>query len=157
MKHIIETDRLYLTEVDADRDFERWAETLADEDTMRYLGGKTMGRALAWRNMATVIGHQQIRGFSFMSVIEKEMDKWLGRIGHWCPEGWPEPEIGWALHPDSHGKGSATEAAQACVDYAFDKLAWNRIIHIIVDGNEPSERLAEWVGSKKTGQIEEIS
>lgn len=156
MKHILETERLFLTEIEPDRDFDRWAEAMADEETMRYLGGKTMSRALAWRNMATVIGHQQIRGYSFMSVIEKQTGNWVGRVGPWNPDGWPEPEIGWTLHPDSHGHGFATEAAQACVDYVFDQLAWKRTIHIIVDGNEPSMRLAERIGSKRTGQIMEI-
>ena len=156
MKVIIETERLYLCEVDAARDFDRWAEAMADEDTMRYLGGKTMNRPLAWRNMATVTGHHQLRGYSFMSVIGKESGKWLGRVGPWNPEGWPEPEIGWTLHPDSHGHGYATEAAQASVDYVFDTLGWKRTIHIIVDGNEASMRVAERVGSKRTGEINEI-
>lgn len=91
-----------------------------------------------------------------MSVIGKESGKWLGRVGPWNPEGWPEPEIGWTLHPDSHGHGYATEAAQASVDYAFDTLGWKRTIHIIVDGNEASMRVAERVGSKRTGEINEI-
>jgi RimJ/RimL family protein N-acetyltransferase len=156
MKHILETERLYLCEVDPERDFDRWAEILADADTMRYLGGKTMDRALAWRNMATVIGHQQIRGYSFMSVIEKATGNWVGRVGPWAPEGWPSPEIGWTLHPDSYGHGFATEAAKACVDYVFGTLKWKKVIHIIVDGNTPSMAVAERIGSPRTGELDGI-
>lgn len=156
MKHIIETERTYLCAVNADRDFERWSETLADPDTMRYLGGKTMDRALAWRNLATVIGHHQIRGFSFMSVIEKTTGKWLGRVGPWFPEGWPSAEIGWTLHPDAHGQGFATEAARACVDYVFETLKWDKVIHIIVDGNTPSMAVAERIGSPRIGELKGI-
>ena len=38
----IETDRLILRAIDPDRDFDPWAEAMADEETVRYIGGKTM-------------------------------------------------------------------------------------------------------------------
>ncbi|MEE9348386.1 MAG: GNAT family N-acetyltransferase [Robiginitomaculum sp.] len=155
-KTIIETERLILREVDPVADFEPWADCFSDQKTMTYIGGKTLSRAQCWRSMATVIGHQSIHGYSFMSVIEKSTGAWAGRIGHWNPEGWPEPEVGWTLHRDYWRKGYAQEAGRACIDYAFDNLGWKRVVHTIEVGNMASKNLAEKLGSKLLYKIDEL-
>lgn len=144
---IIETERLILREIDPERDFESWAKTMADENTVRYLGAKPMDRAHAWRSMAMVIGHHAIRGYGFFSVEHKQTGEWVGRVGPWFPEGWPEPEVGWAIAPDHLRKGYAFEAARASINYAFNTLGWSRVVHVIVEGNEPSIALAKKLGS----------
>ena len=50
----IETPRLILREIDMERDFEPWAAAHADEETVRYLGGRVMNRAQVWRSMASI-------------------------------------------------------------------------------------------------------
>lgn len=99
----IETKRLILREIDPDRDFDSWAKTMADARTVKFMDGKVLDRALAWRNMAVVIGHRQIRGYGSFSVESKETGEWLGRVGPWYPEGWLEPEIGWTISQDHWG------------------------------------------------------
>ena len=144
---IIETERLILREIDPDRDFEPWAKAMADEDTVRYLGAKPMNRAEAWRSMAVVMGHWAIRGYGPFTVELKSTGDWVGRIGPWYPEGWPGPEVGWTTSPDFRGRSYATEAARASIDYAFRVLGWPQVIHVIMEGNEPSIALAKRVGS----------
>ena len=144
---IIETERLILRPVDPQRDFEPWAKAMADEATVRYLGTPPMSRALAWRNMALVMGHWVIRGYGFFSLELKATGEWVGRVGPWYPEGWPAPEVGWTLSPDHRGQGYATEAARASVDYAFRQLRWPQVIHVILEGNAPSIALAKRIGS----------
>jgi len=144
---IIETERLILREIDPDRDFEPWAKAMADADTVRYLGTAPMNRAEAWRSMALGMGHWAIRGYGFFSVEHQVTGAWVGRVGPWYPEGWPAPEVGWTLSPDFRGKGYATEAARASIDYAFRELGWPQVIHVILEGNEPSIALAKRVGS----------
>ncbi len=143
----IETERLILREIDPERDFESRARTMADERTVKFMDGKVQDRALAGRNMASVIGHWKIRGYGFFSVESKETGEWLGRVGPWYPEGWPEPEIGWTISPDHWGKGYATEAGRATLAFAFDTLGWTRVIHVILTGNEPSIAVAKKLGS----------
>jgi len=41
------------------------------------------------------------------------------------------------------GKGFATEAARACMNYGFNRLAKDRIISLIRAENLPSRRVAE--------------
>lgn len=143
----IETDRLILRTIDPDRDFDGWAGTMADEETVRFIGGKVLDRAMAWRNMAVVIGHWQIRGYGFFSVEEKSTGQWVGRVGPWYPDGWPEPEIGWTIAREHWGKGYASEAGLACVQYARDTLGWTQVIHAIIEGNHGSAAVAKKIGS----------
>jgi len=144
---IIETERLILREIDPGRDFENWAGAMADEDTVRYIGGKTMSRAESWRNMAMVMGHWAIRGYGFFSVELRETGETVGRVGPWYPDGWPAPEVGWTIYPGFQRQGYASEAARASINYVFGTLGWKQVIHVILEGNEASIAVAEKMGS----------
>jgi RimJ/RimL family protein N-acetyltransferase len=145
---VIETERLILRQIDPKRDFEPWAASMADEETVRYLGTEPMSRELAWRSMALVMGHWAIRGFGFFCVEHKDSGEWVGRVGPWYPEGWPGPEVGWTIAPEHLRRGYAFEAARASIDYVFEQLNWPRVIHVIMEGNEASIALAEKLGSR---------
>ena len=144
----LETDRLLLRPIDPERDFEAWARTMADPNTVKYLGTEPMDRSAAWRHMALLIGHWSILGYGFFSVINKQTNDWVGRVGPWNPEGWPEPEVGWTISPDHRGNGFASEAAVAAIRFVFETLKWPRVAHCIFQGNEPSVGVAKKVGSK---------
>jgi RimJ/RimL family protein N-acetyltransferase len=145
---MIETERLILRKVDPERDFEPLAQAMADENTVKYLGTRPLSRHEAWRSMAAVIGHWEIRGFGFFSLESKETGEWIGRVGPWYPEGWPDREVGWTIAPQHLRKGYGAEAARASIAYAFDTLRWQRLIHIIMEGNAASVALARSVGSR---------
>lgn len=145
---IIETERLILRKIDPERDFDEWAYSMADANTVRYLGLSPMSRAEAWRSMAAAIGHWAIRGYGFFSLESKETGDWVGRVGPWHPEGWPGPEVGWTISPKHLRKGYATEAARASLGYAFNTLGWSRVIHVILAGNEASVGVAKKIGSE---------
>lgn len=153
---ILETERLYLRHIDPDKDFDAIADCYSDDKTMTHIGGKAMDRAQSWRSMAMLIGHREIRGYSFMSVIEKATGAWVGRVGPWNPQGWPEPEVGWTIHRDHWRKGYAKEAAAACLPYVRDQLGWSRVIHVIAKDNFASEKTAEAIGSKRLYEIDHL-
>ncbi len=141
----IETERLILRPPRVE-DFDGFAALMADERTARFIGG-VQSRPEAWRKFIAFAGAWVIQGFSMFSVIEKSSGRWLGRLGPWRPEGWPGPEVGWALLRDAWGQGYATEGAAAAMDYAFDVLEWNYVVHTIAAENRPSRRLARRLGS----------
>lgn len=156
MTPIIETERLILREINMETDFDGFADMMTDEDTVRFIGGKPLNRAETWRSTASLIGHMKIRGYGFMSVVEKETGAWVGRVGPWFPEGWPEPEVGWTIHRDHWRKGYAKEAGAACVDYCLNTLGWDRIIHVIAEDNIASIKTAEAIGSKRMYHIDHL-
>ena len=59
----------------------------------------------AWRSISGFIGHWVLRGYGFWAVEEKASGTYVGRVGPWYPEGWPEPEIGWSVTAAGEGKG----------------------------------------------------
>ena len=64
--------------------------------------------------------------------------RWLAR----------QREIGYAFHPGAWGRGYALESAVAAIDWAFDALGWNEIIHCIAPANAASRKVAQRLGSR---------
>jgi RimJ/RimL family protein N-acetyltransferase len=147
----LQTDRLILRPPGVE-DFGAWAAFMADPEAMRHLGGPQRASG-AWRSLAMMTGAWVISGFSNFSVIEKASGRWIGRCGPWHPEGWPGPEIGWALDRSAWGQGYATEAARRCLTYAYDVLGWDRVVHPIDPANTASIAVAKRIGSALLGPI----
>lgn len=133
-------------------DFEPFAAMYADEATARWIGG-ARPPALSWRALATMVGSWTMRGYGMFAVLEADTGRWLGQLGPWMPAGWPGPEIGWAFARDAWGRGYATEAATAAMDWSFDALGWEDVIHSIQSANTASIRLAERLGSVRLGPV----
>jgi len=150
----LETDRLTLRML-RESDFDACAEAGADPEVMRFIGdGQPLARPMAWRNMAMMLGHWQLRGYGMWAVEEKESGEMVGRVGCWRPEGWPGLEVGWTLRRRFWGRGYATEAARASVAYAFEALGQTRVISLIAPDNVNSIRVAERLGEKPEGEWE---
>ncbi len=146
---VIETPRLILRPPVAE-DFDGFCAFHADEDVMRHLGG-VQSPAIVWRNMRTMAGAWALDGFSMFSVIEKASGEWIGRIGPIYPHLWPDREVGWGLRSPYWGKGYAKEAAIATMDFAFDRLGWDEVIHTIAPDNHASAGVALKLGSTRRG------
>ena len=150
----LETARLRLR-MFRERDLEAYARICADPEVMRYLGeGKPLTRDDAWRQMAWILGHWQLRGYGLWAVEERATGRLIGRIGHINPEGWPGFELGWMLDRGSWGKGYATEGARRALDYAFGELGRQHVISLIRPGNVPSIRVAERLGERLEGHVQ---
>jgi RimJ/RimL family protein N-acetyltransferase len=147
----LETARLILRPP-IQADFDGFATMASETETMRYIGG-VASRDGAWRSMAVLTGAWALLGYSMFSVIEKNAGRWIGRLGPWRPGGergnWPGPEVGWALIASAQGNGYAAEGATAAIDWAFDSLGWDRVIHCIDKANAPSIILATRLGSRR--------
>lgn len=139
------TERLILRPPVAE-DFEACAQLMADAATARYIGG-VQSRPESWRGFLSIAGAWSMQGFSFFTVVEKATGQWVGRVGPWQPVGWPGTEVGWSLGAAFHGKGYATEAATAAIDWAFDHLGWTEVIHCIDPANLASQAVATRLGS----------
>ncbi|MEW5976145.1 MAG: GNAT family N-acetyltransferase [Acidobacteriota bacterium] len=144
----LETERLVLR-MFRESDLDAYAEMCGDPQVMRYINaGQPLSREEAWRHMAMVLGHWQLRGYGLWAAVEKQSDTLVGRVGCWNPEGWPGVEVGWMLRRSFWGRGLATEAARTALNFAFTTLKSERIISVIHPGNRPSIRVAERLGEQ---------
>jgi RimJ/RimL family protein N-acetyltransferase len=147
----LETERLILRPPRLE-DFNAWAAFLEDEEATRFIGG-LQPRATAWRTFMCMCGCWHMTGVAMFSVIEKATGKWVGRLGPWYPEGWPQEEVGWGIAREHWGKGYATEGATAAMDFAFYVLGWPEVIHCIHVDNLASQGVARRLGSRNLRRV----
>jgi RimJ/RimL family protein N-acetyltransferase len=145
---VLESERLTLREFRG-TDFELYAAFWASEAS-RFVGGPC-GRADAWRRMAMYAGHRVLRGYGIWAVEERETGEVIGQAGLWYPEGWPEPEVHWALFPNHHGRGFATEAARRVLHHARVELGFTRLVSCIEPANAASVRVVLRLGAVREG------
>jgi [ribosomal protein S5]-alanine N-acetyltransferase len=108
----------------------------------------TFGRDDAWQQIALWRGQWELRGTGQWALDEKATGAFVGRAGSHWPEraGWPGIEIGWTLHPDHWGKGYATEAGAAAVEYVFAHHQVDEIYSVILPENAASGAVARRLG-----------
>jgi RimJ/RimL family protein N-acetyltransferase len=100
----------------------------------------------AWRIFASEVGQWPLMGFGPFSV---EMDGiYVGEVGIYQPQGYPEPELGWFVVEAAEGKGIAAEAAQAVMVWARETFGWDHLDNYIDHGNARSIALGLRLGGK---------
>lgn len=151
---VIETEHLVLREHRLD-DFADYLALWTDPGVTRFIGGRPSSREEVWGRLLRNIGHWASLGFGYWVIVEKETDRFIGEVGFADfrrviePSLDDMPEIGWALAPHSHGKGYATEAAQAAVAWGDAHFGPVRTACIIAPENGPSIRVAEKCGYRE--------
>ena len=73
---------------------------LSDPGTARFItpdGIAITTEIGGWRNAAVISGHWALHGFGMFAVEEKSSRRYVGRVGPWCPPGWPGFEVGWGI------------------------------------------------------------
>lgn len=125
---------------------------LADADTARFITreGRPYSERRSWAEFVFLTGHWQVLGYGMFVVEERETGRFIGRVGALQPMGWPGLEVAWAMVPSARGKGYATEAATAVVDWVFCRFDFDRIISVIDPRNTPSQRVAQRLGERRT-------
>jgi RimJ/RimL family protein N-acetyltransferase len=143
----LSTERLILRPWTLD-DFEAFAAMSAEPEVMQFISkdGRPLTRFQAWQGFSATVGHWQLRGFGMFAVIERASGELVGRIGPWHPEGWPGLEVGWSLRSKYWGRGYATEAAAASMNFAFDELRQDKVISLIDEANVRSIAVAMRLG-----------
>jgi ribosomal-protein-alanine N-acetyltransferase len=140
---IWETERLCLREITAD-DLDDLLEIWGDPETMRFFPHTLDSQAMReWieRNRR----RYELYGHGLWAATLRSERKLVGDCGLVIQEvdGIEELEVGYHFNRKYWGRGFATEAARACMDYAFERLGSRRVISLIRPENTPSRRVAE--------------
>jgi RimJ/RimL family protein N-acetyltransferase len=144
----VETERLILRPF-RDPDLDAYTALLQTPEVRGSLHlPDDIGRGQAWQQMAAWLGQWELRGTGQWALEEKASGAFVGRAGTHRPElaDWPGIEVGWALHPDHWGKGFATEAGAAAVDYAFAHHDVDALYSVILPENRASQDVARRLG-----------
>jgi RimJ/RimL family protein N-acetyltransferase len=75
----------------------------------------------------------------------------MGRVGIHAPYGWPQPELGYTLGKRFWGRGYATEACRAALDWAFAERDFPELVSYIDPANTASIRVATKLGEALRG------
>jgi len=142
----LETDRLILR-APAPGDVEACTDFLTDP-ALSWGFGTEKDRPTAWRWFAMNLGHWVLRGHGYFVMELRRTGRPCGLTGIWAPEGWPEPELGWALFAGFQGQGLAFEGALRARQWAYADLGLTTLTSNIVPGNARSVRLAERLGAR---------
>lgn len=148
------TERLILRAF-AEPDVEPMHRLMQDPEVMQFVGDRKVPTAQdSWRAVAGWIGHWALRGYGQWAVVERAGGQLVGRAGLINPEGWPGVEVGYLLGKRWWGRGYATEAAQAALDWAFGEHDFDRILSLIDPSNAASIRVAERLGETLRGETQ---
>ena len=151
---VLETERLRLRPWRKE-DFRPYHAILQHPDVHRHFGPEPMSAEEAWRRLTSAAGGWQFNGFGTWAVERKNDSKLVGNAGIFTgwramePEFGEEPEMGWIFAAETHGKGMASEACRAVLDWTQANLDPTPIWAIIAPANEPSLKLAKKLGFER--------
>jgi RimJ/RimL family protein N-acetyltransferase len=136
-------------------DFEDCAAMWANPEVTRYIGGIPSTRSDSWDRLVRFAGNWALFGYGYWAVRETETGRFVGDIGFAdrrrdiVPNLDDIPEIGWVLAPWAHGRGFATEAVLAAVQWGDAHLPDPRTVCLIDAANAASRHVAAKAGYRE--------
>lgn len=145
---ILETDRLFIRQLRPDDLDEFWA-VCGDPEVMRHVGD---GRPLTREQTQAWIEKSQENyrkyGFGCMAVVAREGGRLVGYCGLVSPTGDGAAELVYAFRKQCRGKGLASEAAGAMLEFGLRRCGLKRIVATIDPDNRASVRVACKLGMR---------
>lgn len=148
----IETEKLRLRQW-KDSDYKAFAKMNSDKDVMKHFPN------ILTQNQSNELADKcrfliSIQGWGFWAVEEKSTKEFIGFVGLNKP-GYDLPfnpcvEIGWRLDKKYWGKGYATQAAKAVLNFAFEELKLEEVYAFTSVLNKKSYLVMERIGMKNT-------
>jgi RimJ/RimL family protein N-acetyltransferase len=136
-----------LCAIHSDAGVARWlyTEPRSHEETQELLARKIAGSRLAAEG-----------GWLAAAAVLPETDELVADVSLcWASEAHRQGEIGFLVHPAHQGKGYATEAARALLDFAFGGLGLHRVVGRLEARNTASARVLEKLGMRREAHLVE--
>lgn len=142
------TDRLILRRLHPD-DIDAFAAMNADPVVMQHFPA-CLTRAETEALVVRMNHHFDRHGFGWWAVEVPGVMAFVGFVGlsyqQFHAHFTPAVEVGWRLIRSAWGRGYATEAGQASLDFAFERLGLDEVVSMAVVDNHPSRRVMERLG-----------
>ena len=145
---IVETERLRLRAHTAE-DFDAVRPMWNDPIVTRFIGGRAYTGEEVWQRVQRYAGSWVLLGHGFWVIEEKAMGRLIGEIGIMDarrdidPPFGEDRELGWALLPEVHGRGYASEALKAVLDWERQVFNAPCLVALIDPDNSRSIKLAK--------------
>ena len=146
-KMITQTERLIIREFQVS-DIEALAQILAKPEVMQFSIDGVFSTKQTAVKLQSFLDSYQKNGYGKWAVIHRQSGRLIGYCGIVVEEieGKLENELGYRLDSDLWGQGLATEAANACLKYGFDKLNFDYVLGMAEPENKASIRVLEKIG-----------
>jgi RimJ/RimL family protein N-acetyltransferase len=145
----VETARLILRPFTPD-DFDDLYAYQSRPDVARYLHWDARDHAQVRDALVRQCGETSLSAegdWLTFAVVWREAGKVVGEVGlKLVSRESRQGEIGFVFNPDHHGRGLATEAAEAMLMLGFDTIGWHRIIGSC-DARNHTRPHGSWSGS----------
>ncbi len=148
---VIETARLLLR-LPSISDFDDLFRLWTTPEVFRFISGKPSTREESWARLLRYIGHWTAFGFGFFGAVEKASGRYVGECGMMDFQREVSPlldesaEAGWVFAPQASGRGLATEAMSAIVDWYCRRPDAKPLACIIAPENTASIGVAKKLG-----------
>ena len=160
MDFILETERLLFRQ-HTEADLDAFCDMEQDAEFRKYIGGQPRAREEAERRFKN--GLKQVNGrLSMWATVLKPEAKYIGRCGiypHFNENSEPIPgeaSLGLYIARAYWGRGFATEAGQAFVQFGFHVLKINKIVTMVDTRHDVSVHVIKKLGFQleetETGQ-----
>jgi ribosomal-protein-alanine N-acetyltransferase len=152
---VLETERLLFRDHEPS-DLDAYCEMEADPEVRRYVGGAPRPREEAERKFRNGLNRPEERLLWMWATVYKPDRCYIGRCGvypHFGPAGSiiaGEGSLAFYLARAYWGRGLATEAGRAFVNFGFKELDLSRIVTVVQVGNDASVRVLEKLGFRLT-------
>jgi len=150
-----QTERLVLRKWKP-QDIEELTSINADPDVMEFFPSlMTRSETLAMSDR--IQAHFKKYGYGLWAVEILGSSQFIGFVGLSVPtfqaDFTPCVEVGWRLAKEHWGKGYATEAARACLSFAFSSLGLQEVVSFTAALNRRSENVMKRLGMRRAGEF----
>ncbi len=142
----IKTDRLLMRRFQAD-DWQDLYDYLSQEEVVKYEPYEVFTKEACEQE-----ARRRSADEGFWAVCLGSTGKVIGNI-YLAKQDFDTWELGYVFNSGYHGKGYATEAARALVDYVFNSQNARRVVAMCNPLNEQSWKLLERLGMRREGHL----
>ena len=157
--NILETNRLILRHL-VPEDTGALFKLYSDPEIRRYFPEGTLTYEETQEELEWFLnGHPEHHELGLWATVYKETGQFIGRCGllPWTIEERHEVEIAYMIAKEFQRQGLATEAAQAILQYGFEKLGLSRLICLMDPANIASQKVAQKIGMSLEREVDGIA